>query len=55
MKANRLFLLLALTLLVTPGCEIIGNIFQAGLVVGIIGVVIVLAIVFWVFGKMRGR
>ena len=55
MKANRILLLLALTLLMTPGCELIGDIFQAGLVVGIIIVVLIVAIALWIFRKVRGR
>lgn len=54
MKANRILLLLALTLVMTPGCELIGDIFQAGLVVGIIIVVLIVAIAMWILRKFRG-
>ena len=54
MKAHRILLLLALTLVVTPGCELIGDIFQAGLVVGLIIVVLIVAAVMFVLRKMRG-
>jgi hypothetical protein len=37
------------------GCELIGDIFQAGFFVGIIIVVLILAIVVWLFRKMGGR
>lgn len=54
MKANRILLLLALTLVMTPGCELIGDIFQAGLVVGIIIVVLIVAIAMWILRRFRG-
>lgn len=34
-------------------CEIIGDIFQAGMGVGILLVVIVVALIFWLIRKMR--
>jgi hypothetical protein len=49
----RLFLILVLAVTVS-GCEIIGGIFKAGVWVGVIGVVLVLALVLWLFGKARG-
>lgn len=50
----RLTLLLLVSLSLA-GCELIGDVFQAGLVAGIIAVVLVLAIVWWIIGKFRGR
>lgn len=50
---KRLPLLLPLLLL--SGCELVGDIFQAGLVVGIIGIVIALALIWWLIGLFRGR
>ncbi len=47
--------LLAFILLTTPGCELIVDIFQAGLWVGIILVVIVIAVVVWLFRMLTGR
>lgn len=44
------FLLIAVTL---SSCEAIAGIFKAGLWVGIIGVVIVIAIILWLVGKAR--
>jgi hypothetical protein len=44
------FLLIAITL---SSCEAIAGIFKAGLWVGIIGVVIVIAIILWLVGKAR--
>ena len=51
---RRLFPLLLVSLLVA-GCEMVGDIFQAGLLVGIVMVVIVLAILGWIIGKFRRR
>jgi hypothetical protein len=52
--SRRMALLVALSL-TAAGCELIGDIFQAGLVVGIIIILLILAIVGWVIGKFRGR
>jgi hypothetical protein len=52
--SRRIALLVALSLTAT-GCELIGDIFQAGLVVGIIIILLILAIVGWIIGKFRGR
>lgn len=35
------------------GCEALGNIFQAGMWVGVIVVVLIIALVLWLIGKMR--
>jgi hypothetical protein len=52
--SRRMALLAALSL-TAAGCELIGDIFQAGLVVGIIIILLILAMVGWVIGKFRGR
>jgi hypothetical protein len=52
--SRRIALLVALSL-TAAGCELIGDIFQAGLVVGIIIILLILAIVGWIIGKFRGR
>lgn len=54
MKNNPLlsiftFVLLALTF---TGCELVGDIFEAGLWVGVILVVLVVVIIFWVIKKL---
>jgi hypothetical protein len=36
-------------------CEAIGDIFQAGMWVGVVAVVLFVGIIFWVLGKLRGR
>lgn len=35
------------------GCEAIGGVFKAGMWVGVIVVVLVIALVLWLIGKMR--
>jgi len=48
-------LLLACTVfLALPGCEAIGNIFQAGIWTGVIGVVVVVALIIFLITRMRG-
>jgi hypothetical protein len=47
-------LILASTvLLALAGCETIGNIFEAGVWTGIIGIVIIVAIILFIVGRMR--
>lgn len=54
MKSNaalvNIVVFLALTL---SGCEVIGDIFQAGMVIGIIVVVAIIALVLWILRKFR--
>ncbi len=50
----RLLLVLAVAVL-TAGCDLIVDIFQAGLVVGVIMVALLLMVVFWIARKLRGR
>ena len=45
-------LLLSLSILFSS-CQAIGDIFKAGIWFGIIGIVIVVVIVFWLIGKAR--
>jgi TRAP-type C4-dicarboxylate transport system permease large subunit len=47
--------LIVLFAMVTAGCEAIGNIFQAGIWVGAIMVVLVLAIVGFIASRFRRR
>lgn len=49
---RRLSLLLAISLF-TAGCELIGDIFQAGFVIGIIIVLVIVAVVGWIISKFR--
>lgn len=49
---SRLFLVVLLAMSVA-GCEVVGGIFKAGLWVGIIMAVLILALVMWIVGKAR--
>jgi len=46
-------ILFALLLLMVPGCQVIGDIFKAGVWVGILAVVGVIVLIFWLIGKAR--
>lgn len=54
MNLFRLLTIVALAL-ASAGCELAGNIFQAGMIVGIILVILLMAIVLWVARKVRRR
>jgi hypothetical protein len=54
MKNTYLYFCLCLLGLSMTGCEVIGDIFKAGMWVGIVGVVLVIGLVLFIFGKMRG-
>ena len=43
------------TLSILSGCEAIGTIFKAGVWVGIIGIVIVVIIIFWIIKKLGSK
>ena len=51
--AARLLLIVLLAVSVA-GCEIVGGIFKAGMAVGIIAVVLVIALVLWAVAKVVG-
>lgn len=53
MKKFTLLSFAVIFLSMLQGCEIIGNIFEAGLWVGIVIVVAVIALIVWLFGKAR--
>jgi hypothetical protein len=50
---RRFALALLVALAVLPGCEIVGGIFKAGVWVGIVLVVLLLAGLFWLMRKLR--
>lgn len=52
MKQNQLmaFLLLA-SAMTLSSCEVIGDIFQAGMFVGVLIVVVIIALVIWLFRR----
>lgn len=52
-KAATLLLVLLLAL-ASAGCELAGDIFQAGIWVGVIMVALAVGLVLWLIGKVRG-
>ncbi|MFN3405729.1 MAG: hypothetical protein ACK40G_16655 [Cytophagaceae bacterium] len=42
-----------LTCMTLTSCEIIGDIFKAGIWVGVIGVLAIIGLIFWVISKFR--
>ncbi|MGV3509588.1 MAG: hypothetical protein ACO1N7_09890 [Sphingobacteriaceae bacterium] len=51
---NRLILTFAIfTITLFSGCELIGDIFQAGFYTAIILIVLVIALLIWLFNKFR--
>jgi len=48
-------LLIAMAMMTMSSCTLIGDIFKAGAVVGIIAVVVVIAIIIWIISLFRGR
>jgi hypothetical protein len=56
MKNNQLTTIFIFVMIATlfTGCQVIGDIFQAGVWVGVIVVVLVIVIIFWLFRKLMG-
>lgn len=52
-KLNLLIPVLAI--LVLSGCSVITGIFKAGVAVGVIAVIIVVAILIWIISKFMGK
>lgn len=44
---------LALLLFMVSGCQVVGDIFKAGVWVGILAVVGVIVLIFWLIGRAR--
>lgn len=53
MTRNPFLAILLLSIITLTSCEAIGDIFKAGMWVGIIVVVAVIALVLWLIGKAR--
>jgi hypothetical protein len=53
MRSLWLFVLVCLSTLTLAGCELAGDIFQAGMWVGVIGIVFGVAIVAFLASKLR--
>jgi hypothetical protein len=51
---RRISLLLALSFF-TAGCELIGDIFEAGFVIGVVIVLVIVAVIGWIISRFRGR
>ena len=49
-----LLMLMLLSTVTLAGCELVGDIFQAGMAVGVIGVLVVIALVIWLGSKLMG-
>jgi hypothetical protein len=47
-------MLLILLITTMSSCEVIGDIFEAGMWVAVIGIVIVILIIMWIFRMLRG-
>ena len=56
MSTSRISLFLFLCVLASTltGCEVIGGIFKAGAITGIVAVFVVVALLFFIVNKMRG-
>ncbi len=54
MKPQVFFNIIVILLMTVfmSSCAVVGDIFEAGLWIGVIGVVLVVALVFWLFGKL---
>jgi len=50
-KLNLLLLFMAM--IAMSGCAVVGGIFKAGAVVGIIAVIVLIAIIFWIVSMFR--
>jgi hypothetical protein len=46
-------LLIVLLAVSAAGCELIGGIFKAGIWVGAIGIILIVVLIVFIFGKMR--
>ena len=52
---NLSLLLVAIVIMSMSSCAVIGGIFKAGAVVGIIAVIVVIAIIIWIISLFRGK
>ena len=53
MKSIKLLVLLLLFTTIFSSCELVGDIFQAGMWIGVIIVVAIIALVLWLLRKIR--
>ncbi|WP_183560218.1 phosphatidate cytidylyltransferase [Mucilaginibacter sp. SP1R1] len=52
---NAHLLLIVMTMMVMSGCSVIGGIFKAGAVVGVIAVIVVVLVIIWLISLFRGK
>jgi hypothetical protein len=52
-KLNLLFF--AAAMMALSGCSVIGGIFKAGAVTGIIAVVVIIGLIIWILSMFRGK
>jgi hypothetical protein len=56
MKLNAFYSALLLLLLISlPGCEVIGDIFKAGVWTGILLIAVVVAVIIFIIGKLGSK
>jgi uncharacterized membrane protein YkvI len=53
MNQAIMFTLLLISTIMLAGCELVGDIFEAGVWVGVILVVLVIGLVVWLFSRAR--
>jgi uncharacterized membrane protein YkvI len=53
MNKTIAFTLLIISTLISAGCELVGDIFEAGIWLGVILVIMVVGLVVWLFVKAR--
>ncbi len=55
MKQHRMFFALTAFLIMLSGCSVIGDIFKAGIWIGIIVVIAIIALIAFVFKMVAGK
>jgi len=55
MKKLHIVPLMLMLMMALSSCSVIGGIFKAGAVVGIIAVLVVIGIIFWIFSMFSGK
>ena len=53
MKSIKLLVLLLLSTTIFSSCELVGDIFQAGMWIGVIIVIAIIALILWLLRKIR--
>ena len=50
---TTLYIIALIATIILPGCEVIGGIFKAGVFVGVIIVILIIGIIFFIISKFR--